>query len=117
MGNDRRDFDMVIGLADELRRFQKEGAAMLAGARRIHPASPSDWDEAGGARRRAACAAFPRTSCFPRPRPLRPWLGGVLEFSGVFGGRSSLARSAALSARRASTSPVKRSIASRLRKE
>ena len=31
MGNDRRDFDMVIGLADELRRIQKEGAAMLAG--------------------------------------------------------------------------------------
>ena len=29
--NDRRDFDMVIGLADELRRIQKEGAAMLAG--------------------------------------------------------------------------------------
>src|SRR5271166_4155543 len=32
IGNDRRDFDMVIGLADELRRIQKEGAAMLAGA-------------------------------------------------------------------------------------
>src|SRR5271166_122261 len=37
MGNDRRDFDMVIGLADELRRFQKEGAAMLAGAREYIP--------------------------------------------------------------------------------
>jgi hypothetical protein len=32
MGSDRRDFDMVIGLADELRRIQKESAAMLAGA-------------------------------------------------------------------------------------
>jgi hypothetical protein len=32
MGNDLRDFDMVIGLADELRRIHKEGAAMLAGA-------------------------------------------------------------------------------------
>ena len=37
MGNDRRDFDMVIGPADELRRFQKEGAAMLAGAREYIP--------------------------------------------------------------------------------
>ena len=37
MGNDLRDFDMVIGLADELRRFQKEGAAMLAGAREYIP--------------------------------------------------------------------------------
>src|SRR5271166_3323069 len=46
------------------------------------------------------------------PEALCPWLGGVLEFSGVFGGRSSLARSAALSAHSASTSLVKRSIAS-----
>jgi hypothetical protein len=28
---------------------------------RIHRASPSDWDAAGDAPRRAACAAFPRT--------------------------------------------------------
>jgi hypothetical protein len=32
MGNKLEDFDMVIGLADELRRIQKEGAAILAGA-------------------------------------------------------------------------------------
>ena len=46
------------------------------------------------------------------PAALCPWLGGVPEFSGVFGGRSSFARSAALSARSASISLVKRSIAS-----
>ena len=47
---------MVIGLADELRRVRKVGSAMLAGARRIDRASPSDWDAAADARRRAACA-------------------------------------------------------------
>ena len=32
MGSDPRDFDVVIGLTDELRGIQKESAAMLAGA-------------------------------------------------------------------------------------
>src|ERR1019366_5325292 len=41
---------------------------------------------------------FPSDVSLSSPETLFPWLGGVLEFSGVFGGRSSLARSSALSA-------------------
>jgi hypothetical protein len=55
---------------------------------------------------------FPSGVFLSSPETLCPWLGGVLEFSGVFDGRLSLARSLALSARSASTSLVKRSIAS-----
>src|ERR1017187_9752890 len=62
---------------------------------------------------------FPSDVLLSSTETLFPWLGGVLEFSGVFGGRLNLARSAALSAcslalsaRSASTSLVKHSIAS-----
>ena len=94
---------MVIGFADELRRIQKEGAAMLAGA-----------DERIPLRRAPACGLRRLPLCVlpSSPAALCPWIGGVLEFSGVFCGRSSLARGAALSARSASISLVKRSIAS-----
>ena len=111
MGNDRRDFDMVIGLADELRRIQKESAAALAGAGEHIPLRRRI-----GMKRavRPACGLrrFPSDVLLSSPAALCPWLGGMLEFSGVFGGRLSLARSSALSARSASTSLLKRSIAS-----
>src|SRR5439155_11285798 len=42
---------------------------------------------------------------------LWPWLGGMLELSGVLGGRSSLARSRAISARSAAASAISPSIA------
>ena len=51
---------------------------------------------------------FPSDVSLSSPEALCPRLGGVLEFSGVFCGRSSLARSATLSARSASTSLVNR---------
>src|SRR5271157_607233 len=41
-----------------------------------------------------------------------PWLGGMLELSGVLGGRSSFARNPAISARRAAIASACRSIAS-----
>jgi hypothetical protein len=124
MGNNPRDFDMVIGLADELRRIQKESAAMLAGAGEYIPF-----------RRRIGMKRAIRPGVRLSPLSLGRLallarglvsLAGMLEFSAVFGGRLSLARSAALSAcslalsacslamsaRSASTSFVKRSIAS-----
>ncbi len=47
---------------------------------RIHRALPSDWDVAGDAPRRAACAAFPRTPCSPRPRPCVPGSAACWNF-------------------------------------
>src|ERR1019366_1209213 len=94
--------------------------------------APQCWQELANTSRFAAgfgcsgrCAPacglrrFPSGVLLSSTETLFPWLGGVLEFSGVFGGRLSLARSAALSAcslalsaRSASTSLVKHSIAS-----
>jgi len=47
---------------------------------------------------------------FPSPLALCPWLGGVDEFDGVFGGRFSVMRSAAFSASRLATRATRSSI-------
>src|SRR5450756_3166573 len=73
--------------------------------------APQCWQELANTSRFAAgfgcsgrCAPacglrrFPSDVLLSSTETLFPWLGGVLEFSGVFGGRLSLARSAALSA-------------------
>ncbi|HEX7406081.1 MAG TPA: hypothetical protein VF515_00385 [Candidatus Binatia bacterium] len=47
---------------------------------------------------------------FPSPFALCPWLGGVEEFDGVFGGSFSFVRSAAFSASKAVTRTTRSSI-------
>ena len=93
VGPDRRDLDMVIGVTGDLRRPERRRHNARRRSRG-HPAASSDWDAADGARRGAACA-LSLGRLLSSPEALCPCEGGVLELSGVFGGRPSLASSAA----------------------
>ena len=84
---------MVISFADELRSLRNIGSAMLAGAaprcrawRRVRVQRPM---------RAGVRLAPPSLLAFAVAEGFCPLLGGVLELSGVFGGRPSFASSSA----------------------
>jgi len=91
---DLGNFDAVIGFADALRRSGDIGAAVLAVCRR-HLAMRC---RVGMERAMRARVRLGLGLGIASLDALRPCEGGVLEFSGVFGGRSSFSRSAAFSA-------------------
>ena len=110
LGRDRRNLDPVIDLARLLRALRDVGPAMPACARQnVAPLRRVRMQRPMRARMRLL---FLRRLLTNSVVFLWPWLGGRLELSGVLGGRSSLARNAAISARSVAISPACRSIAS-----
>jgi hypothetical protein len=88
------DLDVVIGLAGDPRQVGDVRAAMLPGV------YEQIAFRRGVRMERAMCAGTRLGFGIGRHRRGRffPWLGGVEELSGVFGGRPSLASSSAIRA-------------------